>query len=597
MRADFIKKKKKNFSRRARVVRPLLARRFVLLLYSFWPLPARSHKTSTTTMLPLIPTSKHRRSGGGGAGRRIGSTNVPVRALQPHLATPSECLVPHFRDKYQLYTHRPSLLQQTSTGSVVLEGGSGDGAGGDGAHLQLLQHDACLDGFVMLESTGLALPDDVIYVQLPQQRLTKVAENDLVFFTGLLHLDLSENYLDLAPLGSLPSLKELKLACNQIRDVYAEDLGPGVFPALETLDLCYNALKVGSVAALGRLSVLRELDLSGNKLTALPASLAEFSCLEKFMLENNKFDDVGVFHSLASAPRLRDVGLAYNFLWRFPPADDVSNGAFKLLETLDVAFNYFATEDNVEAALRLPRLRSLVLYGCPVLGPTGEDPHFIYIEDLAEQAWAAAYGPNTSDDPSEDYRRRIPVEIVTEIPKKRSLKKGQDLGRRQVTYRDFHMCMPERTRDERVGGKLARDWVQEGNHTLFAQAVALARQQHHEQQHLQERSQPQSAGDAELTFLTRPLGETDGGMYDGSGGGSGGGGTRKSQVADGIVSFDGAGVAAAGVGNGVGKVAHAIMGKMAAEAGLGGTRAASGALPALSADLLALRARAGVKST
>ena len=535
-------------------------------------------------MLPLIPTSKQRRSSGG-VGRR--TTNVPVRALQPHLATPSECLVPHFRgDKPpSSLTHRPTLL--------ALEGGAA-------GHAQVPPPppDACLDGFVLLESTGLALPDDVIYIQLPNCRFTKVAENDLVFFTGLLHLDLSENFLDLAPLGGLPALKELRLACNQIRDVYPDDLEPGTFPALETLDLSYNALTIGSVLALGCLPVLRELDLSGNKLKALPASLAEFRGLEKLMLENNKFDDVAVFKALATAPNLREVGLAYNFLWRFPPVEDRQGregardggvGAFKMLETLDVAFNYFATEDNVEAALRLPRLRSLVLYGNPVLGPTGEDPHFIYIEDLAEQAWAAAYGPNPSEDPTEDFRRRTPIEIVTEIPKKRTMKKGQDLGRRQVSYRDFQMCMPERSRDERVGGKLARDWVKEGNKTLFAQAVALARQQQHQQQvqqdqQQQDRSRPQSVGGDELTFLTRPPGEPDDDdMYCNDDGG----GPLKSKIADGIVSFDGAGAATRGTS--VGMAAQAIVGKVAAEAGLG-------AVP-VNTDLLALRARAGVKST
>ncbi len=32
------------------------------------------------------------------------------------------------------------------------------------------------------------------------------------------------------------------------------------------------------------------------------------------------------------------------------------------------------------------RLKTLILYGNPVLGPTGEDPMFIYIEELIEKS-------------------------------------------------------------------------------------------------------------------------------------------------------------------------------------------------------------------
>lgn len=56
------------------------------------------------------------------------------------------------------------------------------------------------------------------------------------------------------------------------------------------------------------------------------------------------------------------------------------------METLDLAFNYFGTEESVEVAIMLPRITTLVLYGNPVLGPTGEDAMFIYIEDLVDRA-------------------------------------------------------------------------------------------------------------------------------------------------------------------------------------------------------------------
>lgn len=491
-------------------------------------------------------------------------------------------------------------------------------------------HDALLDGFVLLESTGLALPDDVIYIVLPSKRFTKVVEGDLVFFNGLLHLDLSENYLELAPFGSLPALKELRLACNAMREIYAEDLEGG-FPSLTALDLSYNNLTTNSILALGQIPLLKELDLSGNKLTELPTSMTDFKCLEKLILENNKFDDVRVFQQLATAPNLREIGLAYNFLWKFP-----ATAGFKMLEVLDVAFNYFGTEEHVQDVLKLPRLRSVVLYGNPLLGPSGEDPHFIYIEELAEAAWARSYGPSVEAEEDQggvgatdatDAYQRNPLEIVTEIPKKRTYTKGQDLGRRRVTYRDFTMAIVDRSSFEKVGGKLARDWINEGNNTLFAQAVALAQSQMEEehgqgqgQGHGQgqgvgsgRRSRPVSSpGGADMTFLTRAPGEPDPHDDDDGGaasrvpsrGGDGrsqkkeGGGRsqgRKNNIADGIVSFTHAQGDERAGGSGTTKMANIVMGKVAQELGLG--VGVGMAARAMSHDMLMLNSRAGIKQT
>ena len=585
-------------------------------------------------MLPTIGTRRlvHPTKGERGGTTKI-NNSLPVRALQPHLATPSECQVPHFREKQMI--HRPTLLQQTSTGSIVMEGHD-------------KEKDAILDGFVLLESTGLALPDDVIYIILTSKRFIKVIENDLVFFTGLLHLDLSENFLDLAPFGCLPNLKELRLACNAIREIYIDDLDAESFPALMLLDLSYNSLSTNSVLALSRIPLLKELDISGNKLTEMPTSMTEFKCLEKLVLENNKFDDIKVFNQLATAPNLRDCYLAYNFLWKFPTTQ-----GFKMLETLDVAFNYFGAEENVESVLSLSRLRSLVLYGNPLLGPTGEDPHFIYIEELAEAAWSAAYGPpndnsnsnnNNNNNNNENSTgvdgnrlRRTPIEIVTEIPRKRTYTKGQDLGRRLITYRDFTMAVPERSSMERVGGKLARDWIKEGNNTLFAQAVALAQMQQQEQQ-MGGTTRPRVSspdGYGELTFLTRPPGEPDPyadeeeeekgalgllsrdkGMHSNNNNNNNnnkdGGGGSKTNISDGIVSFTKPPNNHGG-GHGGMNMANAVMGRVAEELGLsqqqqqqqsaGGarvSRAVNGhehVLPNISSDLLELRTRAGIKST
>lgn len=58
----------------------------------------------------------------------------------------------------------------------------------------------------------------------------------------------------------------------------------------------------------------------------------------------------------------------------------------RLLETLDIAFNFFGSEESVEAIVLMGRLKTLILYGNPLLGPTGEDPMFLYIEELIDKA-------------------------------------------------------------------------------------------------------------------------------------------------------------------------------------------------------------------
>lgn len=53
---------------------------------------------------------------------------------------------------------------------------------------------------------------------------------------------------------------------------------------------------------------------------------------------------------------------------------------------MDISFNFFGNEQDILGIVFLNRLETLLLYGNPVLGPTGEDPMFIYIEDVVDQA-------------------------------------------------------------------------------------------------------------------------------------------------------------------------------------------------------------------
>lgn len=289
-------------------------------------------------------------------------TGIKARTLKQHLCTPTDFLVPQLPLSNLQITQQPVHTQPCRVAAVDI------------------REEKVLDGFSLLENTGISLPDDAIFGVLADKKYTSVNENDLHFFTELLYLDVSENFLQLGFFGCLPKLEELRLACNGVAEIDVESLhlDKERFTSLQFLDLSYNCLSVSSILSLGSLPSLRELNLCGNQLQKLPTMKGAFQSLEKIILENNKFEGSTVFEVLCDVPNLRDVGLAYNFLSDIPETYCELN-KFRLLETLDIAYNYFGIEKNVEAVLKLSRLRSLLLYGNPLLGPSGEDPHFIYI--------------------------------------------------------------------------------------------------------------------------------------------------------------------------------------------------------------------------
>lgn len=314
-----------------------------------------------------------------------------------------------------------------------------------------------IDGFYLLEVGGLSFPEDLQQVNLADRKLQTVIDEDLAYFSELLYVDVSENFLPLHPFGALPVLRELRMACNHIKHV-GELYG---FENLLYLDLSYNSLTPEAVLELSAMPRLKEVDLSGNQLRALPADLSGFAVLEKLVLEYNKFDDNAVFVSIATIPNLRALDVSHNFLSHLPKAAVEYHG-YKFLEVLDLSFNYFSTEDDVNLLLQMPRLLRVLLYGNPLLGPTGEDPLFTYIEDLVEQSVAVR----------EEAKSIIPdVEFVTEIPRRRLLKKGQPLGRFAL-YRDFSIVQV----DDPLRELTARQWKARGAGSVFGEAVVKAKQ-------------------------------------------------------------------------------------------------------------------------
>jgi Leucine-rich repeat (LRR) protein len=198
-----------------------------------------------------------------------------------------------------------------------------------------VKHDAAfrsLDGFLLLEASGMEFPEDSRLVSLSGKRLNSVVEEDLEHFVGLVYLDLSENYLELHYFENLPKLRELRLCCNEITNIESI-VG---FKRLQTLDLSYNRLKLPDVQSLYNIPLLRELNLNGNYLKSVPKDICNFRSLEKLSLENNEIANNDIFIHLSAMPTLRELSLAYNFLGSIPQSA-CSIGSFRL--NIQLLFN------------------------------------------------------------------------------------------------------------------------------------------------------------------------------------------------------------------------------------------------------------------
>lgn len=271
-----------------------------------------------------------------------------------------------------------------------------------------------IDGFYLLEVSGTSFPEDLQHIVLSDRKLKTVVDEDLTYFSELQYVDVSENFLPLFPFGALPKLRELRIACNRIQKI--EELFG--FNQLMYLDMSYNQLQYHCIEFLYDLPLLKELDLSGNGLRHMPTDLFRFESLEKLILQYNKFDDNQLFRAFGTMPVLRCLDVSNNFFSSFPSEDmddsykyvfgrprcDALAAAFdrsvraltspspfsvfvsRFLDTLDISFNFFGNESDIVGVVFLNRLETFLLYGNPVLGPTGEDPMFIYIEDVVDQA-------------------------------------------------------------------------------------------------------------------------------------------------------------------------------------------------------------------
>jgi hypothetical protein len=95
------------------------------------------------------------------------------------------------------------------------------------------------------------------------------------------------------------------------------------------------------------------------------------------------------------------------------------------LESLNLSFNYFSIEESLLATLNPKCINELIIYGNPVLGPTGDDPYKIYVNNLVD----ASLRPSK-------HGRQNAVEIITDIPGDNIPRHGKPLAR-HAKYRNF----------------------------------------------------------------------------------------------------------------------------------------------------------------
>eukprot|EP00607_Mallomonas_marina_P007610 CAMPEP_0182419950 /NCGR_PEP_ID=MMETSP1167-20130531/4318_1 /TAXON_ID=2988 /ORGANISM="Mallomonas Sp, Strain CCMP3275" /LENGTH=368 /DNA_ID=CAMNT_0024595193 /DNA_START=162 /DNA_END=1268 /DNA_ORIENTATION=- len=126
-----------------------------------------------------------------------------------------------------------------------------------------------------------------------------------------------------------------------------------------------------------------------------------------------------------------------------------------------MSFNYLSSEEAVAPTLNLLRLEQLLIYGNPILGPSGEDSLGIYIEDLLEAAENARIGAS-----------RPPLEIITEIPCKKKRGKYERLGRQQA-YKKFSV---KKIKDRPVFTQKREDYGA-ATKTLFQESIDLVRRE------------------------------------------------------------------------------------------------------------------------
>jgi hypothetical protein len=250
-----------------------------------------------------------------------------------------------------------------------------------------------LNGFMMLQATGVEDPADATTVTICDSNIVGAVGEDLAYFINVTNADFGENTIPLADLAPLSNLETLHLHCNGLASLGG--LTHGAFPRLHTLNLSFNQISQPQLAALSNLPVLERLDLSCNALGELPTEFRSLRNLRQLALENNRLKNAAsVFRVLGQLPNLEEVNLNYNKLGTVPSirrleddvraevtaeedatatdAGDPDNdriafaGLFLKLLVLGMGANQFVYFEDVLNIAEMPALEQVVLWGNPL---------------------------------------------------------------------------------------------------------------------------------------------------------------------------------------------------------------------------------------
>jgi Leucine-rich repeat (LRR) protein len=187
----------------------------------------------------------------------------------------------------------------------------------------------------------MGFPEDAIQISLVGKNFDQVIEEDLLFFSNVMYLDVSENQLNFYHFYLLQSLKELRIACNNITKITFPppkntkvNINFNIFESLMILDISYNHLNLSSIEAIADYApYLKELDLCGNELMEIPTKMWKYGSLEKLNMSHNRLDDPQIFIWLGQMPKLRFLSLSYNLLSAAPEALKSSDKFFRYVNS------------------------------------------------------------------------------------------------------------------------------------------------------------------------------------------------------------------------------------------------------------------------
>ncbi|ETV81616.1 hypothetical protein, variant 2 [Aphanomyces astaci] len=183
-------------------------------------------------------------------------------------------------------------------------------------------------GVLTLPAKGLTtFPDEALHLMDFLQPDEKGWE-----CVDLIKVDLSHNDIAAIPpdIQGLSGLLSFKMCQNKLVDVPVELFS---LTSLAYLDLSNNCLGGAFPDPLGRLNNLKELVLSGNKLTSVPASIGDLSKLEVLRLEDNLL--VGFPDTIGGLQKLQTLTAQNNEIEGIPP----SFKDLRHIATLDLSKN------------------------------------------------------------------------------------------------------------------------------------------------------------------------------------------------------------------------------------------------------------------